>query len=248
MARRNNLGTQPAANTTVAQRGRGGGGLINRHGNRGGGGGGHRRLPQDMGLYHGRAGAAYANQNPEAFFRSAVQQLGGLDYSGTPLSEFSDDYVAKLLDQYTAAQAGTQGLSPIDFLRNTYGAGYGGKRSQVFDQGQLGLGGGALETAYRNWYSNTSPADFLVGQGTAQGGLAPSGGNADFQRYFQETYVPQLMAEQAGARALNPRISMADLIAGRDLVGEARRKYLVRPNAARQIGPANLAGRWSWWE
>lgn len=245
MARRPNLGTQPQA-TTVPQRGRGGGGLINR---RGGGGGNNRnrnRIP-NTGLWAGRAGQALANQQPEQFFRGAVSNLGGLDYSGTPLSEFSDEYVARLMDQYNAALATNQRLSPRDWMRNTYGAGYGGKRGNAFDAGSMGMGGD-LGAAYRNYYSNTSPLDFLVGEGVARGGLAPRGGNAEFQRFYQDTFAPGVLAEQAGARAANPSISMADLIAGRDLMGEARRQFLTRPNAARQIGPANLASRWSWWE
>ncbi len=241
---RRGLGTQPAPMTGGQRMGGGGRG----GGGRGGGGGGGRNRIPNTGLYPGRQGQAAANQDPETFFRSAVQKLGGLDYSGTPLAEFSDDYVAKLMDEYNAAQAGNQRLSPVEWLRDTYGAEWGGKKGRNFDQGDLGLGGGALEQAYRNWYSNTSPIDFMVGQATAAGGLAPSGGNQEFQRYFQDTFAPGVMAAMAGARQANPQLSVADLIAGRDLADEARRRFMVRPNAARQIGPANLAGRWSWFD
>lgn len=231
---------------------RGGGGgnrgaQPNRGGGGGGGGGGRNRLP-NTGLYQGRAGEAQANQNPEAFFRSAVSGVGGLSYSGTPISEFSDDFIAKLLDDYNAAMSGSQRTSPVDYLRDTYGAGWEGKKGRDFNPGTLGLSGGALDTAYTNYYSNTNPIDYLTGQAVNVGGFAPGGGNQGFQEFYQANFVPQLQAELAGARAGNPNLSMADMIAGRDVVGEARTRYLNRPGSQRQLGPVNLGARWSWWE
>lgn len=244
----NRYGTQPQ---TAAQRRGGNGGGNNRAagggGNRGGGGGGNNRLP-NVGLYAGKAGRAQANANPEAFFRSAVSNVGGLDYSGTPISEYADLFVAKLLDDYNAAMSSNQRLDATEWLRDTTGAGYGGKKGRTFDPGQLGLSGGALDAAYTDYYSNTNPRDYLVGQAGQQGGYVAGGGNADFQRFYQESYVPQLQAELAARRADEPKLSMADLVAGRNLGDEARRRYLARPSSQRLPGPANLAGRYSWWD
>ncbi|MBA3584384.1 MAG: hypothetical protein H0W36_07640 [Gemmatimonadetes bacterium] len=248
----NRYGTQPQPVSTQT---RGGGGVnrgMNRGPNRGGGGGGggnnRTRIP-NTGLYHGRAGKGAANQNPESFFRSAVSRVGGLDYAGTPVSQFSEDFAAKLMEDYLAAQAGNQRLAPTKYLKTTYGgAGYDGKKGRSFDPGTLGLGGGAMDEAYTDWYSNQMPSDYLVGRSTNQGGFAPGGGNEDFQRWQQESYVPSVLAETAGARESNPRLSVADLMEGRDIAGESRRQYLARPNAARQFSPANLGGRWAWWE
>lgn len=243
----NRYGTQPQ--TAAQRRGRGAGGNNRAAGGGGnrGGGGGNNRLP-NVGLYAGKAGRAQANANPEAFFRSAVSNVGGLDYSGTPIGDFSEEFVQKLLDDYIDDQSGNQRLDPIKYLRQTYGAGWGGKKGRTFDAGQLGLGGGALESAFTTNYSNTNPRDYLVGQAGQQGGYVAGGGNADFQRFYQESYVPQLQAELATRRANEPTLSMADLVAGRDLGDEARRRYLARPSSQRLPGPANLAGRYSWWD
>lgn len=244
----NRFGTQP---TAAAPRRRGGGGgngvQPNRGGGGGGGGGGRNRLP-NTGLYQGRAGEAQANQNPEAFLRSAVSGVGGLNYSGTPIGDFSERFVQKLLDEYNLAVSGNQRLSVPDWMRQTYGAGWEGKKGRTFNPGQLGSNGGALDAAFTENYSNEDPLNYLTGQAAKQGGFAAGGGNQDFQRWYQENQVPALMAELAGAQATDPNISMANLIAGRDLVGQARRRYLARPDTQRAPGPINLGSRWSWWE
>jgi hypothetical protein len=243
---RRGLGTQPQPVSTASRQNRQnrlhqrGGGGPNRGGG-GGSGGAGGRLP-NTGLYHGRAGRAFANQQPEQFFRSAVSRVGGLNYSGTPIDEFSQSFVSKLLDDYLAKQAGAQRLDPVKYLRQTYGAGFLGRKGRNFNPGTLGTEGGALDAAYQNYYSNTQPLDYLYGQ---EGG---GGANAEFDRYLQEQFNPGVVAETTVARAADPTANVNDLIAGRDLMGEARRRFLARPNAQRQPGPVNLGSRWSWWE
>ena len=252
----NRFGTQPTASSGPAGRGpgnnrggqgrRGGGG---NGGNGGGAGGGGRNRIPNTGLYFGRAGEGQANINPDAYFRAVTSRLGGLSYSGTPVSDFSEEFAAKLRDDYLAAQATRQRLSPVDYLRQTYGAGFRGRKGREFGAGTLGMQGGAMQGAYDDWFSGKDPTAFLTGRAAGQGGFAPGGGNQDFQTWYQTAYAPSLLAELEGARAGgDPTLTLNDLVAGRDLVGQARRRYLARPNAQRQIGPANAGARWSVWD
>lgn len=243
---RRGLGAQPQP-VSAQRRGGGGQRRITGRGGGGRGGGGRNHIP-NIGLYHGRAGEAAANRNPEAFFRAGVSQVGGLGYSGTPIDQFSQEFIASLLDDYNSALSGNQRLSPLDWFKDQFNARWGGKKGRTFDPGTLGLSGGALGDAYTDWYSNTNPIDYLTGQATEQGGFLPGGGNQDYQNWFLTNYAPGVQAELAGARANDPTLSMADLIEGRDLVGQARARYLARPNARRQLGPVNLGSRWSWWD
>ena len=87
-----------------------------------------------------------------------------------------------------------------------------------------------------------------MGQAASAGGFVPGGGNTQFQDWYQTSYIPGLEAELATAQQGNPQMSMRELVAGRDIVGEARRKYAVRPSTQRQPGPIGLSGRYSWWE
>lgn len=250
---RRGLGTQQQV--SAPRRPGGGGGNRGNQGvqaNRGSGGhggghGGGNRLP-NTGLYHGDAGEAAANLNPAQFFRTAVSKIGGLSYSGTPISQFSEDFASKLLDDYLNAQASRQRLSPLDYLRKTYRARFYGKGGSRFKPGSLGLEGGALDSAYNTWYSNTDPTGYLTGQATAQGGLIPGGGNSSFQDFYTNQFIPSVQAQLTGAQASDPTLSMADYVAGRDLLGDARRRFLARPGVLRGQGPVNLGARWSWWE
>lgn len=249
LIQRRGLGSQPTVSTSASRRG-GGGVTRSRGGGGGGGGGGGRNRIPNTGLYHGRAGEGAANQNPEQFFRNVVSRLGGLGFSGTPVSEFSQGYSAELLNSYLGAQAGKQRLSPIDWLKQQYGAGFFGNKGRDFQAGSLGdaASDGAFNEAYTDHYSNTRGDEFLAGEMTNAGGYVPGGGNAEYKKFLGAEFNPMLTAELAAARVATPEMSLADLIEGRDLTTEARARFLARPGAQRQLSPANLAGRWSWWE
>lgn len=245
LIQRRGMGAQPQPVSGGVARGRRQNRLHQRGGGgSGGGGGGGNRIP-NRGLWQGRTGKAAANQNPEAYFRNALTRAGGLTNSGTPMDQYSQALLARLLDDYNAALGRNQRVNPVKFLRRQHGAGPIGPKGRGFNTGDLLDGEG---DPFNDWYSNNLTPDYMVGRATDAGGLAPGGGNADYQRYFAEEYVPQVLAETAGARAADQSLSIHDLLAGRDLHEEARRRYLVRPTAARQFSPANLAGRWSWWE
>jgi hypothetical protein len=248
---RRGLGTQPSSSST-SMRGRHNRGGGPRHiggGGGGGGGGGRNRIP-NTGLYRGQAGKTAANQNPEQFFRTAVNRVGTLDYSGTPIGDFSESFIQKLLDDYLGAQASKQRLDPIKYLKQTYGAGFQGKKARTFNPGDLAVGGegSALDAAFTPYYSNTNTPAYLTGQIAQAGGHVPGGGNDQFARYVQDTYIPGVEADTAAARAADPTVNVSDLIAGRDLLGEARRRFLARGDSMRQPGVANASGRWSWWD
>lgn len=251
---RRGLGAQPQA---VSPRHTGGGGGNHGNqgaqGNRGGhGGGGGGKMP-NTGLYYGKAGEAYANQDPQAYFRSVLSQLGGLNGDGSLTDQYSNVLAQKLMDDYAAQGLGPhQRTSPIDYLRKLYGAGWLGKKKDNFGfrAGTMSLADTTTDNGFSDWYSNTNTPAYLMGQASQSpgGGFVGGGGNSDFQSYYQNQFIPGLQSELTAAQVGNADMSMADLVAGRDLMGDARRRYLARPGQLRQQGPINNAARWSWYD
>src|SRR5262245_8653740 len=198
MARLSNIyGTQPQAGAAPARHG-GGGGQNRRPPNRGGGGGGgggKKKVP-NTGLYGDNSGEAEANLDPEQYIRNLLQQAGVMDFSGSQYGDWANEQlVNQLLSGYNAAQALNQQLSIADYLRNAYGAGYGGKKGQDFSGGTLNTLTQPLADQWNDYRSNTQSQQFINEQAINQGGILPGGGNVDFQDWLKSTFMPELEAD-----------------------------------------------------
>jgi hypothetical protein len=109
--------------------------------------------------------------------------------------------VQRLLQGYSNAQDINQRLSPIDYFRNTYGAGYLGKHGQNFQAGSLPGTEGFGSDQYNDWLSNADPLSFLASAGVAGGAIMPNGGNSDFQQWYKQNFIPDVQAQLEAARA-----------------------------------------------
>jgi hypothetical protein len=181
--------------------GGGGGGKRKAGGGLGAGGGGGANAGQDLGLYGGEAGKAAANAEPEQFIRNVLTQSGVLRGTGTSYDTWADEQLQKnILDAYNAAGGLSQGLDIQDFVRNTYGAGYGGKKGTEFTAGNFG---GAQGTAadWDKYQSNTETDTWLNNKLAQGGGFIGGGGNQDFQAWFGQQFAPQIGQQWEAAKA-----------------------------------------------
>ncbi len=219
----------------------------NRGGRPGGSGGsGNSRVPKG-GLYGGKSGEAVGNQAPDAFFLNALRQGGVINDSGTELDTFTrDQSVQNLMGQYNAAQALNQRLSASDFLKQQYGAGYGGRRGQNFQAGSLTGATGPIAGQFQTNFANQNPLTHMATQGAKQG-FAASNGNDDFQNYFNTVYAPQQELQWRTAQRDNPQVNFDTFSAG--LTPEmAQRAFAHRaPRYRTPSANAPTGGRWSWW-
>src|SRR5262245_4843429 len=176
----------------------------------GGGGGGQNKVPA-TGVYTGKAGEALSNQDPEQYIRDILGASGMTQDTGTPYGQWANDQlVQNIMRGYHDATGFNQSLSPEDYIRATYGAGYsttGKKKSKggqgkttVFNQGTLGNAASGLADQYADYQSNTDMEGFLRGKGVQGGGILEGGGNSDFQNFYTDTFTPGVIGQLNAAR------------------------------------------------
>jgi hypothetical protein len=215
--------------------------------NRGGGPGRKKGIPEG-GLFHGKAGEAAANAAPDAFFRGALRGSGLTTGRGDPRDVFSQDTLLNdLLGQYELANQANQKLSAEDWMKNTYGASWAGKRGQNFQAGTLASLGGDIEDRFQDWTSNQEPLTAASNAMRNQGFLA-SNANPDLAN-FVNTVLPGMFEQEWHNRQMagESSLSMADFMAQQD-PDRIRRLYATRAPAYRQPSAARpMGGAWSWW-
>jgi hypothetical protein len=194
----------------------------------------------------------HSNTDPEGYARTAMQQGGGYvpgggnqDFQGWVDKNFLPQLQA---GWHTAADAAAaQGGVPGAGSGGT-GGGAGGSTttSPIGNSGDFG--GDPMNR--RQWMKD---------QGI-KGRLAQMSANKrqNVKGQFQD-YVGGFEAGNGGGAPAQPGgtgtpatpntdLSMADYLNGRDVVGEARAAYLLRPNTQRTPSSVGLGGRYSWWE
>jgi hypothetical protein len=189
----------PKQNQGLGVGGGGGGNNRNKPKNRQGGGAG---AGLDRGLYGDDAqGEAAGNQAPDAYIRNMLTQSGVLRGTGTTYDTWADDQLQKnILDKYNAAVGLNQGLSIADFMKQTYGAGYGGKKGKDFTAGNF-AGSEGTAADWDKYQSDTETDTWLNNKLAGGGGFAAGGGNQDFQAWFGKQFAPQLAQGWEAAKA-----------------------------------------------
>jgi hypothetical protein len=201
----------------------GGGGGGGSRPRRPGGGGGGGKVPRG-GLYGGKPGEAASNQDPEQYFLDLLSKTGITDGSGSAADLYGGGaYLQQMIRDYNVASADNQRLSAADWARQTYGAGWQGKRGKAFTAGTLSADDPAFAQAASTNYNNTNPRAYLTTQGL--GGPLAQGGNDEFSRWYTEVYAPRLEAEYTQAQASAPGLNIADWNAQQEGSGRAQREY-----------------------
>lgn len=186
----------------------------------GGGGKGKNKVPQG-GLYGGKPGEAAANLDPEAFIRAVLTQSGLISGSGSPMDVYaSDKMVSDMLNQYQSAVANDQRLSAVDWMNQTYGAGWQGKRGKNFQAGSLTADNPNVVAGYQTNYANSNPLSYFSTQA-----LLPQGGNTEFSDWYNTVFSPRLASEYEAAQQANPNLNVADWYAQQNVAGRAQSEY-----------------------
>jgi len=204
-----------------------------------GGGGGQDNtslIDPNMPMYWGPKGEQNANDNPAAYIHYILLKSGVLKSGITAYDDWANEQIEKnLLDDYLKTQGTGQGTGVVDWMRGLTGAGltgtdavYGGKHdtklktpgSYGYDLGDFSKFQDAL--SFATFQSEHDPAGYV---NSLMGGGA--GGDAEFQDWFNRTYVGQLQGELAAARreTNNPDLTLADFLKGRDVAGEANAAF-----------------------
>jgi len=242
-------GQTTAGAAPTGAKGRGPG--LNRGGRPGGGGGGGGgqkkvKLPGG-GIYAGRAGEAQTNTDPMSFFTSMLVNSGMMPQTNTPQDIWVRDQAVKnLMDQYAGYSATNQRASPLDFMKNIYGASYEGKKAKRFNPGNLAGVTAGLPEQFGHVYANENQEAFLNEEASRRG-LLPATGTPNFNTWYSTVFQPQTQTNFRVAQRNAPNLNYDDWLATQNLVGQAQRGYANRPDMLRGQSAAPEIGHWSWW-
>ncbi len=155
-------------------------------------------------MYVGQQGINQANNNPEQYLISLLQNSGIIQGNGTPQDEYLQTAaVAKLNREYEAAKALNQSLTIVDFMQQNYGAGYGPTGLVVGN-----LTPNAFAQAAQEATMNADPqaaiaaalSGAMMGTGTAQ------------DQWMQQFAQDQLMREFLAAQQASPGLTISQFL------------------------------------
>jgi hypothetical protein len=175
-----------------------------------------KRDRRSTSLYGGEAGSYAAQQDPAAYL-GAFGNLGGFGgSSGTPYQTwfndvFSQDVYRDYLGQLARSgkRAGEK-LTFADYVKNQYGAKFGGQQGQRMKSGRLGR---EAATAFRDYNYETNPQsayDVMRSKQGMLGSITGTGMNREAQDFVRsQGYLTDRTAFE-GVRAKAPNLTWGD--------------------------------------